>query len=395
MTIVATIELDDNQRRILRSKDELFSKFSARASRQVKELPLGSRVHARCYHPEVVEIVESELPARLADACSAWRDGDARAALAIVEGYEIRDCHWQAWRIRFELDANREASAVIHLNELIAQQAPLALGRKPPGLLNLLSALSPEGSEGVSSALVEMLSKLSYQETTARRLAEWLPKSKRPLRYKAWEAKKRALEAQKEQMVIKKTRPAAVWRAARAALDSDFDVAIIHNQGPVPSLAGKGQAQIIEWLHAISRQVTGKSLQINSYQRHDPRVVARKLGEELRETGSKEQQEQLLLKLDQQLLWLELEIVLRRDVVQPAGKQAELRLAICVGARIRCRAFDRSRRPRLWLIELEGDRCGLFCENDGSWSWTEGAYEDLLASIPECWFEQAIMQLEG
>lgn len=55
------------------------------------------------------------------------------------------------------------------------------------------------------------------------------------------------------------------------------------------------------------------------------------------------------------------------------------------------RGADKKGKPALWLARLEGGQLGLLAKQGRFWTWTEGGKEEILATVPDEHFENAVM----
>jgi hypothetical protein len=78
----------------------------------------------------------------------------------------------------------------------------------------------------------------------------------------------------------------------------------------------------------------------------------------------------------------------RLDVVHAVGQRNKLPSRPI--ARAIYRAAEKG-KVVLWLAELEGGKLGLLSKQGRLWSWNEGGRDDVLATIPDAWFEHAVM----
>jgi len=390
--------------------------------RQIGLLPLGSVVEADCFGDDPVRIIalhEAQLPPSVQAASERWRAGQPESALAALDadGALVDDdpCRL-AWRVRIELDLEQHAAAARDLRRLLEGGEELDLGEEPPGLINLFSALTPELRHELGPDLAARVPRLDYQSAEVRRLLDMVPLDLWPDAFLSHRVKTGALVGEVERWLGEAQRralaPAVAVGTARLAELKEreqlrrsvrFKAHPIlrkalssaprearpapppHAGGPPPVLVSVQRTALVRWI------VDETKIRADRPEDQEPRVVAGRAVELLAEERGPSAVLHFLLELDQAMMRIELEGQLARLREAPAARSLAARL-VEAAPRVLFRGVDGNGRVRAWLVGVGGRR-GLFCEVKGTWIWVEGTDDEVIASVPDQWFEGAAAAL--
>jgi hypothetical protein len=420
--------------------------ISRAVRRQLALLPLGSVVKTQClqidtdtYTVKAQSISEIERPAAVIKAISLWDEGKPRSAFAalMAEGAELveDDPYRLGWRIRLELDLEQEQEALQDFRRLLALDDKLDVGERPPGLLSLFGSLSPALHREMAPELVRRVSRFNYQSPEVGRLLDMIQVELWPTGYLSYRlktdlsgsgAKIREREAQRrlselelpeadrgrmeqalqraaqrraelqERELQRRSQRALVHHVLRKALHlvprEERPAPPFHAGGPPPRLNADQNAELGRWITGETQRRTRRSPRRRAGADTIKTLVGSAM-ELLMEEQPEEEVRAFLLELDQVMMRLELVARIERALPSPAAVEASRQLEQVV-PRVLYRGVDERGHVQAWLLGV-GRGHGLFCQVKGAWIWVEGTFDEVVASMPDHWFEGAAMVMEG
>jgi hypothetical protein len=410
--------------------------------RELALLPLGTFVKARCMQidadaVQVQSIGDVEQPAAVTTAIARFHEDKPRTALAALmsEGARVveDDPHRLGWRIRLELDLEQEQEAARDFRLLLGVEDKLDIGDSPPGLLNLWRSLSPDLQDELSPELVQRVTRFNYQSPEVGRLLDMIPVEQWPCGYLAYRLKadltgsiaensrreaQRRLEGEPElderdrERLTKSLARADELRAERARREEQRRsqkaqvhpvlrkaVHLVtrearpprpyHAGGPPPRLSWEQRQDLERWITDETRRRTKRSLRQREsrYRRDETKALVGRAVELVMEKEPDDAVRAFLLELDQTMMRIELAARAARAQPAPAAGELVKRLE-AITPRILYRGVDERGRVQAWLLGV-GQGYGLFCQIKGAWIWVEGTFDEVVASMPDHWFEGA------
>lgn len=415
--------------------------------RQLALLPLGTFVKVSCIQIDadaiqVQSISDIEQPAPVIRVVARYREDKPKAALAALmgEGAQVveDDPHRLGWRIRLELDLEQEQEAARDLRRLLALEDKLDIGDSPPGLLDLWRSLNPDLQDELAPELVQRVARFNYQSPEVGRLLDMIPVEQWPCGYLAYRIKadlsgsiadscrreaERRLSAEDgaelaeddrgrlaqalakaDELRVERERREAERRGRKAVVHPVLRKAVhlvpkevrppppYHAGGPPPNLSLEQRQDLERWITDETRRRTRKDpakqvTRESRYRRDMTKAIIGRAVELVMERETDAAVRAFLLELDQTMMRIELAARAARAQPAPAAEELVKRLE-AVTPRILYRGVDERGRVQAWLLGV-GQGYGLFCQFKGAWIWVEGTFDEVVASMPDQWFEGA------
>jgi hypothetical protein len=397
---------------------------------QLDLMPIGTvatvRYDASLF--EAKELLETALPKTLVTAINLWKKGKPAEALKTLGPAPVdADSHSLSWRIRFAIDMDDEERAAGCFRQLLSGQGRLDPTDKPPGLLNLFGSLMPQLQQELAPMLVSQLPRMNYQSMEVCRLLDMVPSTLWPDKYLCHRLRTTKTGALIPQWTREATErlekhrkcldPAAedIKQLERALSASAKNVdrheqgkkkkkvvhpimrkalwvvpvhvhpeGPIHANGPPPILIGMQREHLANWIRSeAKRLVVGARVDGGRLIR-----VVTSAFELVAEEASDSKVRTFLLDLDQAMMRIELHTRLERDRNSDLAKTIANRLASS-SHNIRFRGADHGDRVQAWLMTIDNN-FAMLCYLQGVWTWVEGSCDEVVASMPDQWFEGAV-----